>query len=281
MVNNQDHIRRINNVILYIENNLSENLNIDRLAKLACFSKFHFNRIFKSITNESVYHYIKRVRLERSSYFLWSTNHSISEIASNCGFNTTSNFSYSFKKQFGVSPQEQRKLNSAFKEADNTPDIEVDIKHLPEMNLAYLKCIGSYDKHIIPSVKELHKWGYPRGVIGREFDFIHMGYDSHYVTKEENFRSDICIEVPEDTKAQGSINIIRFPRSKVISYKFRDINKVSESRDSLDSWILASGFQTIIGVPTIIICHGIILESNGEVDLTNIELEMCVPVKPK
>lgn len=281
MDNSKDHIRRINNVILYIENNLSDHLSIDQLADLACFSKFHFNRIFKSVTGESVYHYIKRVRLERASYYLWSSENPIKEIAAKCGFNTTSNFSYNYKKHFGISAREQRELNSIHKQKEPVPDIPVEIKELPARTLTYIKNIGSYNEPFIQQVKELYKWGNARGLCHKSFDVIYMGYDSPYVTKEEHLRADICIEVPGDTKPAGDISIMKFPRIKVVSSRVESMDDISEIRDDLDTWILSSGFETIIGVPSLMIFHNISSDDLGEVHEQSFNIELCVPVKPK
>lgn len=281
MHNNPDHIRRINEVILYIENNISDNLRIEDLAEIAFFSKYHFNRIFKSVTGESVYHYIKRIRLERSAFYLWSSDKTISEIATMCGFNTTSNFSYSFKKHFGHSAIEQRKLNKSYKANIGDIVLNVELKDLPEMTLAYIKCIGSYDEHIVPTARELYKWCRARDIKTDSFDFICMGYDSPYVTKEEYFRSDICTDVPAETVSSGKINIMKFPKSRVVSIKFKFCTSVSKYRDDLDSWILQSGFQTIIGVPTLIIYRNTLDKDLYDINPDNIEIEMCVPVMPK
>lgn len=281
MDSSKDHTRRINNVILYIENNLSEHLSIDQLADLACFSKFHFNRIFKSVTGESVYHYIKRVRLERASYYLWSSEDSIKEIAQKCGFNTTSNFSYNYKKHFGISAREQRELNTIHKQHEPVPEIPVEIKELPAKTLSYIKNFGSYNEPFIDSVRDLYRWCNARGFCDNSFDVIYMGYDSPYVTKEEHLRADICIEVPDNTEPGGNINIMKFPRIKVVATTVPSIDKINETRDDLDTWILSSGFETIIGIPSLIIYQGVYSEDLIEPHKNSYRIELCVPVKPK
>jgi AraC family transcriptional regulator len=60
------YISRINKVQDYIEKHLDEELNVDQLARIASFSSFHFQRIYRQMTGESLYSYIKRLRLEKS-----------------------------------------------------------------------------------------------------------------------------------------------------------------------------------------------------------------------
>ncbi len=79
--NHNDYINRINKAIVYINENISEELNLENVAKASYFSKYHFHRIFKSITGETVSDYIKRIRLEKSAHILGVMKNSITEIA--------------------------------------------------------------------------------------------------------------------------------------------------------------------------------------------------------
>lgn len=275
----QDYTKRINNVILYIENNLSSSLSIDSLAELACFSKFHFSRVFKSVTGESVYHYIKRVRLERASYYLWGSDHSIKDIARKCGFNSTSNFSYNYKQHFGVSAKEQRAQNDIDKMFEEVPDISVEVKEIPEMRLGYIKNIGGYNFEKEEIVRKLVNWMNANGEEINELVF--MGYDSTYVTKSEHLRSDYCIPVSDNIEPNDDISIMNFPKIKVISTKIKSLSEIHRVRDDLDTWILASGYQTIIGVPTLIMHKDLTFIHSKEDDPCLVNSEICVPVKPR
>ena len=57
---------RVNPVINYIKDHLAEPLPIDKLARLAHFSPFHFHRIFRSIIGEPLHACVKRLRLVRA-----------------------------------------------------------------------------------------------------------------------------------------------------------------------------------------------------------------------
>lgn len=270
----QDHTKRINNVILYIENNLSKDLSIGDLAELACFSKFHFSRIFKSVTGESVYHYIKRVRLERAAYFLWGTELPIKNIAGKCGFNSISNFSYNYKRHFGRSAMDQRELNEEVKSMGSYPDITVEVKVLPKMRLGYMKKIGEYDFNFKGLESKLLNWAHSRGE--NPDKMIVMGYDSIYVTKSEHLRSDLCIPISKDVEPNDDVNIMNFPEVKVISTKVKSQSQIHFIRDSLEFWIRNNGYLTIIGSPSLVLYHGI----EGEVlDPDKVDIEICVPVR--
>lgn len=55
-----DHEIRINRVFEYIYSNLDANLSLATIADIAFFSPFHFHRIFKAITGETINEYITR-----------------------------------------------------------------------------------------------------------------------------------------------------------------------------------------------------------------------------
>src|SRR3982750_1375282 len=96
------YTRRINDVIAHVRQNLDGDLSLDTLAKVGCFSKFHFHRVFRSITNETVNEMVVRMRLERAANLLRTVPKlSITAAAFEVGFSSVSVFSRAFKKQFG------------------------------------------------------------------------------------------------------------------------------------------------------------------------------------
>ena len=107
---NEDYIKRINTILLFIDENLNSELSLETIANLGFYSPFHFHRIFKAITNETLNSYITRKRIEKTaSILLHQKNVSITELSLQCGFNSNSSFTRTFKKFYGLSPSELRK----------------------------------------------------------------------------------------------------------------------------------------------------------------------------
>ncbi len=98
----------IQTVLLFIQNNLKNEISVIELAEQACFSKDHFSKIFKSITGMAPCDYIIRKRIERSQFLLLTTEYSLNEIIALTGFKTTSYFCRIFKKYTSVTPAEFR-----------------------------------------------------------------------------------------------------------------------------------------------------------------------------
>mgnify|MGYP000458632448 FL=1 len=59
--------QRINLVLRHIEQNLDTRPDLDELARIACFSPYHFHRIFSALVGESVAAYKRRLLLERAA----------------------------------------------------------------------------------------------------------------------------------------------------------------------------------------------------------------------
>ena len=87
----KEYLARINNVIDYIDNNITDKFTLDKLSSVANFSKFHFHRIFASIVGETLSNYILRIRLEKAATLLvYNPNLSVTEIYLDCGFSSSS-----------------------------------------------------------------------------------------------------------------------------------------------------------------------------------------------
>lgn len=101
------YIRRINAVIDHARENLKEDLSLDVLAQVAGFSPFHFHRVFKSITGETLSDMVVRLRLERAAVLLRSSPElSITDAAFECGFRSVSVFSRLFKRHYGLNARQ-------------------------------------------------------------------------------------------------------------------------------------------------------------------------------
>lgn len=103
-----DHRQRIRRVMMHINRNLDRKIYLDRLAETACFSKFHFIRVFESLMGESPQHYVMRKKMERAGFHLIEKKHRITDIALNSAYGTSSSFCKAFKRHFAMSPRRFR-----------------------------------------------------------------------------------------------------------------------------------------------------------------------------
>jgi AraC-type DNA-binding domain-containing proteins len=107
----KEYSRSINATINFILKNLNEDLSLKKLSRIANYSPFHFQKIFKQIIGETPKYFITRMRLETSAHSLIMHYYkSISEIAIDSGFSSPATFARAFKNYFGVSAEELRNM---------------------------------------------------------------------------------------------------------------------------------------------------------------------------
>ena len=104
------YLRQIQVGIDYIEANLDFDITLAQVASATGISQWHFQRIFKALTNETLKTYIRSRRLANSLEKLLVTNAKIIDIAVCAGFESQESFTRAFKKTFDMTPNEYRKL---------------------------------------------------------------------------------------------------------------------------------------------------------------------------
>jgi AraC family transcriptional regulator len=101
--------RRIAHALRYIERHATEQLNLDRLAKTAAMSKYHFVRTFQRIVGVPPYQFLLMVRMRRAAVRLIISSETVSTIAFEAGFGDLSSFNKRFRELFGVTPLAHRR----------------------------------------------------------------------------------------------------------------------------------------------------------------------------
>ncbi len=86
------------------------NLLLNEVAAMVNLSPSHFSVVFGRETGESFKDYLTRVRIERAKELLRTTNMKCSEVAYQSGYNDPHYFSYVFRKNTGLPPQQYRQL---------------------------------------------------------------------------------------------------------------------------------------------------------------------------
>jgi len=306
----KEYIARINRVMDYIENNIDQPLDLNKIAAIANFSPFHFHRIFTFLIGETPVDFIQRIRIERAALAL--LNHkekSITEIAYNCGFSSISLFSRTFRKYFGMTAREfnnlekpvfskdgrffskNRQLLSKNKKYDFELDSEfctvelnqliimgtnIEVKEMPEMNVIYCRHTGAFDQ-IYKAYEKLARWAIPRNL----YDPLHtktvsVTHDDPSITELDKVRQSACIVVDQDVKVEGEIGKMIIAGGKYAVGRFELNNhEFQKAWNTMCMWFTESGYQQGDG-NTYELYH-----NNYELHPEKKHIvDICIPVKP-
>ena len=100
----------LKNVIQYINDNITEKIEIQQLTEMTKWSHHHFIRTFTKYINQTPYQYILKKKIEKAKAIICESDTSLAIIAIELGFTSYSNFCNAFKKESGKTPEMFRKL---------------------------------------------------------------------------------------------------------------------------------------------------------------------------
>lgn len=226
----REYAARMNRVIDHIQANLSEPLNLHRLAAIACFSPFHFHRLFHACIGETLQQFIHRLRLEQAAQLLaFQPAKTISEIALECGFSSSSTFARSFKLAFGATASEWRirkicQTNSNPWQAGRQVPLglsngetsmpilpfTVQVRPIAPVTIAYLRHIGPYKGDVALFRRlftRLYAWAEPRGFRRPDTRYLSLYQDNPNLTPAARQRLEVALTVPRGTAPSADIGI--------------------------------------------------------------------------
>jgi len=266
---NEDYIKRINAVLIFIDENLDSELSLEIVAKAAFYSPFHFHRIFKAITNEPLNSYITRKRIEKTaSILLRQKNISISELSLQYGFNSNSSFTRTFKKFYSISPSEFRKTKSKYSKIDQVDskngqenglpeeyicninnlinwikmNATIEIKEMPKLDLAFITQIGV--EGLGNAYAKLLQWAAPKGLLTEDSKMATIYHDSFKITEPNKVRMSACLILKEKTEVSGEIGLTILEKGKCIVGHFEiGIQEFEKSWTGLFLWMNENGYK--------------------------------------
>ncbi|WP_084309372.1 AraC family transcriptional regulator [Alkalihalobacterium bogoriense] len=255
---------RINDVMKYIEHNLSKKITLEELAEISNFSKYHFSRVFTSIVGMTPYAFLNDRRLTKSLHYLVNTDKTVLEISILCGFDSASNFNRAFKKCYGYTPSSVRQkpeiISNISLHHDNNPqekippsryanseiknhllrriwNMNITVTELPNLDIAYVRHVGSY-LETGQTWRKLGEWAAKHELLPPNHSFIGISLDDPNVTDEYSCRYDACVTINDSLKkdSDSSINYRTLQGGLYALYPFYD---------TIDK--LAIAYQTVYG----------------------------------
>ena len=99
---------RMNAAISYIEDNLANEIDFNKAAEKACYSLFHFQRMFFAIIGMTPSDYTRRRRLTLAARELTSSGGKVIDVAMKYGYDSPEAFTRAFRNLHGINPQAAR-----------------------------------------------------------------------------------------------------------------------------------------------------------------------------
>jgi AraC family transcriptional regulator len=269
--NQQDDIERIHKVVKFIEQNLAKDLSLDDLAQLACYSPFHFQRIFKELMGETPKQLIKRLRLETAAHsIVLYPETSILEVAFQTGFNSLEAFSRAFKDYYSISPDffkksnEEEKLkiiqnpqlSEKFLDSPSSflsnhinhsefKDLYIEVVKRPVQKLVYIQTYLSDLPEINKVFKKIKQWVNSRELVSTESKLFGLIRDYPLFTPLDKCRYLVCMSVEKQPELSGVVNYMEFSVGKYATFQVTgSISKVIQAISYIvHFWLPENGYQ--------------------------------------
>ncbi len=272
----------VNQAIDYILEHIEEDLSLEQVADHCHFSKYYFSRLFKSQTGESVWGFIRRVRLEQSAFRLKTERaRPVTDIGADYGY-SPSNYSSAFRLHYQTTPVSFRRksydqsMEHPFFHHENwkVESLEecrrkIQVKNVPDFRVIYERRFGSYEGLSRQWKRFTQKY---EEYLTEKTVFLERTYDDPAVTEEENCLYDLCMTVGEDCALE---NTTRIQGGKCVVYDFKGHAKhiYAAYQTIFLVYFPATSYKMDVGRSLFDIYHVVDGES------LYMELEICVPIR--
>ncbi len=224
---------RLSRALAYVQDGLGGEVSLEGAAAAACFSKYHFHRIFGAALGESFADFVRRLRLDKAAYFLAQRpSMSVTEVAMAAGFSSPSVLARLFAERFGMPPSRWREERLAATRADRAageglPALwggqggerptgkeggdELSVRELPALRFASCIHLGPYGPGIQEAWDRLCRWAGPRGLLGGGGRAAGVSWDNPELCPPELCRYSACLEIPPGVEPSGEVLLLEFP----------------------------------------------------------------------
>lgn len=271
----------INQIIDYIRQHFDEDISVGDVAGHFHFSKYYFCRAFKEATGESIYAFMKRLKMDQSAIDIkLGKNKPLTDIGLDYGY-SPSNYSSAFKKHHRVSPIEFRKsinvtgISIPFRPQEfvsfQTFDAYaggIKIQEMDAIWVIYERIIGDYSELEQKWFQFIDKY---KEYIKAETLLIEKFYDDPSITGLSQCICDLCMTVDENCILDNKTVI---KGGKFATYRFE--GKIKDIFCTLQGvfsvWLPQSGYEMNER-------YGLNIYRNIDRDSGRVILDLSIPVK--
>lgn len=274
-------IEKVNQSIDYMMQHLADELTVKEVADHLHYSEYYFSRIFKSVTGDSVYAYLKQLKMNQSAIDIkLKKDKSITEIGLDYGY-TASNYSSVFKSHHHIAPSEFRKntfcnqIESPFGKESIKYFEKYDVYHkhmtieiLPDYDVIYERVFGNYydlkDKWM--SFCETYK-----DYIDQDTVLMERFYDDPTITESEHCVCDLCATVGE-TGTLENLTTLKGGKFAVYRYEGKIEDIFGTVQGIFSVWMPASGYEMDER-------YGVHIYHQMDMESQFVVMDLCIPIK--
>ncbi|WP_299399585.1 GyrI-like domain-containing protein [Pelagibius sp.] len=211
----------------YITAHLEEDLDLDRLAEVACLSPYHFHRCWHAFTGETLAQMVTRLRLHHAANALIKDDDPVEAVARAAGYGSAAAFTRAFSRAFGRSPAVYRTegrldppITLSPPKEGNSAMHDVRIEEVEPVTLAAIRHVGPY-LEVEKPFNQVFAWAMGAGQMGPETRVIGIYHDDPGAVAEEDLRSDVGISVEPGTAVKEPIHLVDVPGGRHAILRFK------------------------------------------------------------
>jgi AraC family transcriptional regulator len=240
--------RQMLRVLDRIHEDPAADLSLDALAEVATMSRYHWHRVFRAVTGETLAEAVRRIRLHRAACWLMETDMALPEVARRAGYGSPRSLSRAFRLQYGLTPAAFR-ARGVFVPASQQCDSQavrimfpVEIQVQPARRLATIPHQGPYPD-IGRAFDRLHAVLAEKGVADQVRGMGAVFFDDPASVAPSKLTSAAGAEIGEDFAIEAPLQEVRLPAGR--HAVMRVTGPYSQLTDAYDAlyctWLPTSG----------------------------------------
>lgn len=200
------YAERVQRVVDYLAEHLDEALNFEALARVACFSPYHFHRIYRGLLGETINDTVRRLRLHRAAIDLLDRELNIERTGRRAGYASQAAFTRAFRAEYGEPPARYRVARRIVRlsQERNSTMYQVETITMPKLRVAVIERRGDYQ--LTSKVFErLMTVAATTGLLTPNTRTIGIFHDDPVSVPQDELRSTACITVPDHWAPSGDL----------------------------------------------------------------------------
>lgn len=256
-----DYLQRIDRVIALLEQAVNQGDDLPdpaRLAEVAHLSPFHFHRVYRALTGETLGNTVLRLRLLRALRLLADPAQSVTEAALAVGYETPQAFARAFRQAFDATPTEwrgqQEQLDEAIERMSHAPAdstrapalLQVEVVSVEPFRVVAVRHRGNYDD-LGEAYAGLFEWAVEQGVIEQFIGIYGVPVSDQRDTPPETCEFDCALAFDRDVTPGEGMQVLplgggRWARHRHVgAYLGTGLDEATDAL--LAQWLPASGYR--------------------------------------